>query len=144
MVGNDVDSSADNDGIDGSRVGLAVAAVPGTATEAGPGGGNVGGATDSSGTEAIDAAGGTDMYTGGRILPTCERENGDISHIHPIKRGGELPTARPTLVLRAWWPKNEKARVGRGEDITEVKMETERGGRSEREKGRGKRERSRK
>ena len=78
MVGNDVDSSADNDGIDGRRVGLAVAVAPKTATEAGPDGSSVGGAEESGSTEAIDAAGGIEMDAGGRILPTCERENGDI------------------------------------------------------------------
>ena len=78
MVGNDVDSSADNDGIDGRRIGLAVAIAPETVTEAGPDGGNVGGAEDSSGTEAIDAAGGIEMDARGRILRTCERENRDI------------------------------------------------------------------
>ena len=89
IVGNDVDSSADNDGIDGRRVGLAVAVAPETATEGGPDGANVGVAEDSSGTEAIDAAGGMEMDARGRILPTCERKWRYLSHIHPIKHGCE-------------------------------------------------------
>ena len=100
MVRNDVDSSADNDGIDGRRIGLVVAIAPKTITEAGPEGGNVGGAKDSSGIEVIDATGGIEMETGGRILLTCEKENGGISHIHPIKYGGESPSVWPTPVLR--------------------------------------------
>ena len=100
MAGNDVDNRADNDGIDGRMVGLAVAVVPGTVAEAGPGGAIVGGAEDSSGTEAIDAEGGIEMNAAGRLLPACEGKNGDISHTNPIKHGGEPPAVWPTPLLK--------------------------------------------